>query len=130
MSIKSYKDLEVWNYAVDLAQMMYALTEKFPAAEKYGMISQMRRAAISIPSNIAEGWGRTRKEYIHFLVIAYGSCCELETQIILSQRLKFLSVDDTQVIEAQLASTGRMLKALQKSLQVSPEADTPSPLAA
>lgn len=81
MYIKSYKDLFVWQKSIILVKKIYILTEKLPSREIYGIINQMRRAAITIPSNIAEGYGRkSRKEYGQFLRVAYGSSLELETQ--------------------------------------------------
>lgn len=88
MQTKSHKDLIAWQKAMVLAEEIYRLTEHFPQREVYGIASQMRRAAISIPSNIAEGRNRgTRKDYAHFLSIAYGSAAELETQLLLAERL-------------------------------------------
>jgi len=87
-SLQSYKQLTVWQKAIDLASEIYRLTDKFPKQEQYGLTSQMRRAAISIPSNIAEGYKRRhRAEYLQFLSIANGSAAELETQLILARRL-------------------------------------------
>lgn len=89
MYIKSYKELIVWQKAIQLVKEVFILTEKFPKSELYGIVSQMRRAAIAIPSNIAEGYGRRSiKEYTQFYSIAYGSALELETQIIISKELK------------------------------------------
>lgn len=89
MAIKSYKDLIVWQKAMELAKEIYRLTSLFPKSETYGIISQMRRAAVSVPSNIAEGFGRNYKtEYKQFWSIAFGSGLELETQLILSKDLK------------------------------------------
>lgn len=88
IKINSYKDLIVWQKAMELVVKVYELTDKFPKEEIYGLTSQMRRAAISIPSNIAEGTCRgTRKDYRQFLLIAYGSCSELETQLEIAKRL-------------------------------------------
>lgn len=89
--IKSYKDLIVYKKAYELALLIYKLTGDFPDAERYGLTSQMRRSGISIPSNIAEGYRRGKREYIQFLKIAYGSCAELETQLLLSKDLGFVS---------------------------------------
>jgi len=87
-TIHSYKDLIVWQRAIELVIEIYNLTEKFPKEEIYGLTSQIRRSAVSIPSNIAEGRFRgTKKDYLHFLRIAYGSGAELETQIEISKRL-------------------------------------------
>lgn len=89
--MKSYKELTVYQKAYELFLRVYKTTEKFPAEERFGLISQMRRAAVSIPCNIAEGYRRRgRKEYIQFLHIALGSCSELETLISLSKDLKII----------------------------------------
>lgn len=89
--IRSHCKLEVWKQAMDLTRMIYTATRDFPSEERFGLTSQLRRCAVSIPSNIAEGAGRgTRKEFIHFLHIARGSLCEIETQITLSKDLGFL----------------------------------------
>lgn len=88
MQITSYKDLIVWQKGIELVKEIYILTSKFPPAEIYGLVSQMRRSAVSIPSNIAEGRQRsTRKDFVQFLRIAQGSVAELETQIIISKNL-------------------------------------------
>jgi len=90
MLIRSHKDLIVWQKAMQLTKMIFLLTNKFPDSEKFGLVSQMRRAAVSIPSNIAEGHGRqSRKELKQFYATAYGSALELETQMILAKELKF-----------------------------------------
>jgi len=110
MSIKSHKDLIVWQKSMDLVVRVYALTKSFPKEEIYGLTSQMKRAVISIPSNIAEGRRRgSRKDYHHFLVIAYGSGAELETQIEIAKRLPFgQSLNYTQV-DSLLNEVMRML---------------------
>lgn len=94
--MKNHKDLDVWKQSMLLTEKIYTLTKEFPSDEKYGLISQMKRAVISIPSNIAEGAARKgNKEFVQFMYIAMGSLSELETQILLSQRLQFVhSVDD------------------------------------
>ncbi len=87
----SFKDLIVWQKSMLLAENIYKVTEDFPKNETFGLISQMRRASVSIPSNIAEGYGRkSNREYVQFFSIAYGSLLELETQMILSSRLGFI----------------------------------------
>ena len=92
MKTSDYKNLDIWVKAMHLAQMIYSLTNNYPDEEKYGLVSQMRRCAISIPSNIAEGHARnTSKEFIHFLRITLGSNAELETQAILSFRLNLIN---------------------------------------
>ena len=89
MKIESYKELEAYKKSYELVKIIYTITQKFPPEELYGLISQMRRCSISIPSNIAEGYMRGSKEYIQFLKIALGSCAELETQLLLSKDLGF-----------------------------------------
>lgn len=91
VSRKTHKDLDVWNNAMDLAIEVYSITAQFPKEELFGLVSQARRAAVSVPSNIAEGAARnSRKEYIHFLHVALGSLAELETQLLLAARLKLV----------------------------------------
>jgi four helix bundle protein len=90
--INSFKDLIVWQKSMELVEKVYKITESFPTKEQFGLISQMRRAAVSIPSNIAEGYGRNSTgSYIQFLSIARGSLLELETQLELSKRLNFIN---------------------------------------
>lgn len=109
----SYKDLIVWQKSVALAVAVYALTEKFPKEEIYGLTSQMRRAAVSIPSNIAEGRARsTRNDYIHFLRIAHGSVSELETQIEISKQLPFAKNLSYSAAEAILLEVAKMLSVM------------------
>ena len=88
--IQSYKDLIVYQKSYKLSLEIYKATKKFPSSEIYGLVSQMRRSAVSIPCNTAEGYRRGRKEYVQFLRIAQGSCSELETQISLSKDLGFI----------------------------------------
>ena len=90
MALKSYKDLVVWQKSIALVKLVYSLTKEFPTNEQYGLAAQMRRAAVSIPSNIAEGYSRkSRKEYIQFISIAIGSVAELETQLYIAKELGF-----------------------------------------
>lgn len=113
----SYKELIVWQKAYKLCLEIYRITRVFPKEEVYGLTSQMRRAALSMPSNIAEGYGRkTRNEYIHFLYIAYGSACELETQTLLSIDLNLINEGADEVIE-KINEVAKMLMALIKSLK-------------
>jgi four helix bundle protein len=93
--LKTHKDLDVWNKAIDLAEQLYLLTGRFPKEEQFGLTSQLRRAAVSIASNIAEGAARnSNKEFLQFLYIALGSAAEIETQLLLAKRLKFLKEDN------------------------------------
>jgi four helix bundle protein len=117
LTIRSYRDLKVWQLAMDLVQVVYGLTGALPKAELYGLVSQMRRSAISVPSNIAEGHARSStKEYIRFLSIALASLAELETQMLISKRLDYIS--DMQLREALRRSDvlGKMVRALERSL--------------
>ena len=108
MKTMSFKDLIVWQKSFKLVLEIYKLTERFPKSEVYGLSQQIRKAAISIPSNIAEGYGRKHKaEYEHFLSIAYGSLLEVETQYLLSIDLKY--VKKHEIIEILLKEIGAML---------------------
>lgn len=114
-----FKELLVWQKAIDLAVEVYRITENLPKEERYGLISQINRSVISIPSNIAEGAGRnTNKDFNNFLGMAQGSSFELETQLIISNRLNYVSKDDFQNIETQLEHIQNMIAKLKKSLNV------------
>ena len=116
-SFRSYRDLEVWKQGVALAKCIYQATAPFPGEEKCGLVNQMRRAAVSIPSNIAEGHARSKTgEFKYAVSVAMGSVAELETQIILSAELGYLKDDLTNQFLSQLGTIGRMLRGLQKSL--------------
>ncbi len=111
--IKTYKELIVWQKSIELVKVIYILTKKFPQAELYGIIAQMRRAVISIPSNIAEGYGRkSLKSYIQFYLIAYGSALELETQLIIAKELKMADEKDFIICEQLLDEVCRMLNSM------------------
>ena len=112
-----YRELKVWQRAMDLVQQVYAGTKGFPAEERYGLTTQMRRAAVSVPSNIAEGHGRGGKDFLRFLSIAYGSLLELETQVEVSRRLAYLSEGVACALLAESAEIGRMLNGLKNSLR-------------
>jgi len=115
--IKSFKELTVWQEAMNLVEMVYLQTTTLPKTEMYGLTSQIRRAAVSIPANIAEGNGRkSRNEYLHFLAIANGSITELETHILIAERLNFITSEISEQLQNQLNSVGRLLSALRKSL--------------
>ena len=112
--ISTHKDLEVWKKSLDFVESVYRLTEQFPKTEMYGLTNQMRRAVVSISSNIAEGAARsTKKEFIQFLYIALGSLSEVETQLIIAQRLRYISNYDEDLI----LQIKRMLIGLIKSLK-------------
>jgi four helix bundle protein len=112
---QSYRELKVWQEGMDLVVRIYALTADFPAAERYGLVQQMRRAAVSVPSNIAEGYGRrTPRQRYHFLENALGSIFELETQVELSTRLAFLTEPHATELAAIIRGLGRGLTALMR----------------
>lgn len=117
-TIKSYRDLQVWQQAMDLAVECYKLTQRFPKAEIFGIVSQIRRSAASVAANIAEGHGRnSRGEYIQFLRVAQGSLKELETHLILTARVGLVSDAATAQVLEQSEGLGKMLRALIRSLE-------------
>lgn len=114
--MKTHKDLDVWNKAIDFVSEIYSITKTFPGDERYGIVAQIRRSAISIPSNIAEGSARSsKKEFIQFLYIALGSASELHTQIIISKNLGYLN-ESTDIIE-KIEDIQKMLMGLIKFLR-------------
>ena len=116
--INTYKDLIVWQKSMNLVVEIYKLTENFPRSEIYGLVSQMRRCAVSIPSNIAEGRRRgSRKDYRHFLIISYGSGAELETQIEIVKRLQFNKNLDFIKVDNLLNEVMRMLNKMLSMLK-------------
>jgi four helix bundle protein len=115
--IKTYRDLDIWNSGLGLVKDIYKLTEKFPENEAYGLVSQMRRAAISIPSNVVEGFrSHHNNEYKQFLYISLGSCAELETQITIAKELKYIQKDKEAVLLERLDHICRMTSNLLKKL--------------
>jgi four helix bundle protein len=116
--IRSCRDLNVWQFGMDLAELAYRITRRSPRDEIYGMTSQIRRAAASVPANIAEGHGRnSRGEYIQFLRVAQGSLKELETHILLARRIGFATERDVSLLLERAETTGKMLRSLIRSLQ-------------
>ncbi|BAY66647.1 S23 ribosomal protein (plasmid) [Calothrix brevissima NIES-22] len=117
-SMQSYQDLKAWQEAMNLAEECYEVTKEFPKEETYGMISQIRRASVSVPANIAEGYGRrTRGEYIQFLYIAQGSLKELETHLLLSIRVRLAIAEDINPVLNQCKLVGKILLGLIRSLE-------------
>lgn len=112
--IRDYRDLRVWQGGRAIVKEIYEFTKALPSDERFGLTNQMRRAAVSIPSNIAEGHSRGRKEYAHFLAIAIGSVAELETQVILSKDLGY--VDSIEMIEKDLYRLRSMLGSLRSKI--------------
>jgi four helix bundle protein len=116
--LSSYRDLLVWQKAMELVVETYRFSSRFPKEERYGLTSQLRRAGISIPSNIAEGYGRaSRKEYLQFLYVGQGSLKEAETQIILAEMLGYVSKDATEPLLGKAALVGKLLGGLIRALQ-------------
>ena len=124
--VLSYRDLRVWQQAMDLVEATYRATKQFPAAECYGLVTQLRRAAVSVASNIAEGHARSLGDYLRHLLVSSGSLTEMETQIVLSTRLGFLQAADADPLLQSCDQIGRMLSGLRKSLRAR-RSRTPSP---
>ena len=116
--IKSYKDLDVWKKGICLSKDIYIILAGYPEKERFGLISQMQRAVVSIPANIAEGWGRAgTKEFIHFLNIANGSLAELHTFLVISKELKYISHETCLIFEERVEELQKMTYSLKRSLQ-------------
>ena len=116
--IRSYQDLDIWKRSMNIAEMAYKLTKKFPYDERYNMVSQIKRSADSIPANIAEGWGRKMsKEFIHYLRIASGSLRELETHLLLSERCDMVCLTDIKPILTETEILSKQIWSLQYQLQ-------------
>jgi four helix bundle protein len=116
--ILSYRDLKVWQKSIDLVVECYRLSERFPKTETYGLASQLRRAAVSVPANVAEGHARTHtKEFLHHLSIAYGSLTELETHLVIASRLRYVDSDSLKAILNKSGEISRMLSGLMRSLR-------------
>jgi four helix bundle protein len=117
MAVKDYRQLIVWQRAMDLVESVYRLTTRYPKEELYGLTSQTRRASVSVPSNIAEGQGRqTTADFMHFLAIARGSLKELETQVIIARRLGYVTAEDEAQLLGKADDVSRLLSGLKRSL--------------
>ncbi len=117
-AIQSHRDLEVWRSSMDLVVKCYEITRLFPKSETYGLSSQLQRAAVSVPTNVAEGNGRnSTREYIHHLSIAYGSLMELETHLQIAHRLGYATDEAVNELLHESGRIGRMLNGLQSSLE-------------
>jgi four helix bundle protein len=133
VQVKSYQDLIAWQEAISLVTEVYTITSQFPGHEIYGLTSQLRRASVSIPSNIAEGHGRaTPGEFNQFLCQARGSLCEVQTQVVIAQRLAYITQDQEELFLAKTNELGRILSGLitsiqRKKLKPAALALTPSP---
>ena len=118
MDIKSYKDLVVWQRAMDMTSLVYRATAELPADERFGLISQARRAAVSVPANLAEGHRRSStKDYLRFVSIAAGSLAELETLVELAARLYSIRSTSLEELVSSADEVGRMLRGLQQRLE-------------
>src|SRR5271169_1978848 len=116
--MKNFKELEVWQKSRKLAVSLYRATESFPSAERFGLTSQIRRSANSVPANIAEGWGRgSTKEYVQFLLIARGSLMELETHLIIAADLAYLKPGEMETFQRLIEGIGQMLNRLIQALR-------------
>jgi len=117
MTLKTYRDLTVWQKAMDLVVAVYGLSRRLPAEERFGLMSQMQRASVSVPANIAEGYGRIhRGEYVHHLSIARGSLAELETHVAIAVRLEYVAREDAVEVWNLAQEVGKMLSSLIQSL--------------
>lgn len=117
-SIRSFRDLRVWQDSMDLVVEIYRTTSRFPKEERYSLVDQLRRAAVSVPSNIAEGHGRSRTgDYLRHLSIAVGSLHELETQVEIAMRLEYISDEVQKKLLGTCGGIGRMLGALIRALR-------------
>jgi four helix bundle protein len=126
MTGKAYGDLVAWQKAMDLVEFVYRATKSFPQEERFGLVSQLRRAVVSVPSNVAEGQGRSStNEFLHHLSIARGSLYEVETQVLIARRLTYVSESQCEEIMSLADEVGRLLRGLARSL--SPVLLPPSP---
>ena len=118
-NMHNYNNLQIWQQAMDLVEEIYKLTASFPIEEKFGLVSQMTRAAVSIPSNIAEGAGRNSdKDFAHFISIAIGSLYELNTQIVLSERLGYINQSQSQELQKKLDNLQRKSVSFKSKLNI------------
>ena len=116
--MRNYKELKIWQRSVKLASMIYEMTSAFPSEEKFGLISQLRRASVSVSSNIAEGSARSSdKDFSRFIDIAYESLCELETQVIIAQEFGFIRDSDSGIYSESITELQKMIYTFSKTLK-------------
>lgn len=128
MGVNGYRDLEVWQKSMDLVVACYDVAKRFPSDERYGLTSQLQRAVVSIPANIAEGHGRNHlKEYLHHLSIAYASLMETETHLQIAERLSYLSTETVAPLLSETQRLGKMLNSLKRSLESKLPPRSPKP---
>jgi len=116
MTIQSFRDLEAWQLGMEFVIRVYAVTREFPRDERYGLTSQLRRAAVAIPSNVSEGHQHGTKAYLHFVVMALGSLAEAETQLELARRLRMTADDELEAVADLAGHVRRVLHGLRRSL--------------
>lgn len=117
MGVRNYTELIAWQKSIDLVEAVYTLSRQFPREEVYGLTAQIRRAAVSVPSNIAEGQGRwSTGEFVQFPGVAHGSLCEVETQLHIAVRLHFILPPDAEPVFRLMTEVGRLIYGLKKSL--------------
>jgi len=116
--MKTHRDLKVWNDSIEFVTKIYKITEEFPKTENFGLTSQIRRSSVSIPSNIAEGAARSsKKEFSKFLSIASGSASELETQLLISRNLNYLTAEEFDILVDELITIQKMIQGLKRKLK-------------
>lgn len=116
--MQSYKDLQVWQKSINLVKAVYLMTAKFPSTEKYGIINQMQRSAVSVPSNIAEGRLRSgEKSFTQFLLVALGSCAELQTQVIISEQIGYIKASESEKLQLEIDEIMKMISSLVRKLK-------------
>lgn len=122
MTIHNFRELVAWQKAMQLTKDVYVMTKAFPTNEQYGLVSQVQRAVVSIPSNIAEGAGRpTQKELVHFLSFSLGSAYELETELLLAYELNYITSEQSQQINAKIVEVQKLVYSLMKKFNPSRE---------
>jgi four helix bundle protein len=115
--MNNFRELKVWQKAITLVKKIYLSTQSYPKEEQFGLTNQIRRCAVSIPSNIAEGAGRKcEKEFEHFLYVSLGSCFEFETQLIISRELEYISQETFSNLEKEIIEIEKMIRGLQKTI--------------
>ena len=119
IEVKSHKDLIVWQKAIELVLSVYTISKRFPKEEAFGLTSQVRRACVSVPSNIAEGWGRgSTKSYLQFLRISRGSLSEVETQLTIACKLDYISTEQDRKLNSEISEISKMLNSLIRKLEM------------
>ena len=122
MTIHNFRELVAWQKAMQLTKNVYVITKNFPTSEQYGLISQVQRAVVSIPSNISEGAGRpTQKELVHFLSFSLGSAYELETELLLAYELNYITAEQSRQINAEIVEVQKLVYSLMKKFNPSRE---------